>query len=181
MIFYINIYTNHENIQTTQYTTGFKENDEFVWEIKYIDHSKINASYFWESFTEFDAGASMKIQFERVIKTTNDTLWRIDNRVWGWTSEPFESETHIGTISFPSVDPEPWEGNDFWNLYVFMPYDSYLSALFSSNPNINFHNNMLWFNVSNYKIERIYDDSTGILYSYRIFLHNEIVFSSELI
>lgn len=175
---YMNLYTINSS---TEYTTGFAESDEFVWEIKYIDHSQINESYFWESFTEFDAGAKRKIQFDCVKRIRNDTKWSIFYSIWEWTSEPFYYSSVVGLGCFLPIVPEPWIENTFWRLHLFTPCDKHLKVLFSSNPNITFHNNTIWFNVSNYTIERTFNYSTGILDSYRIYFNNSLVFLSELL
>jgi len=184
-ILYLNL---NKNNQKVQYNIEISENNEFVWEIKDINHSYINSSNFWDlfidfddSFTEFDVGAKMKIKIVSVKKINNDTEWFFSLRIWGWTSQPFTDDTHTGFGGWAPINPEPDNESRYWSLFIFTPCDKYLNVLFSSNPLIGIQDNMLWFNISDYKIERTYDSSTGILFSYKIYFHDEIVFLSELV
>ncbi|KKL71486.1 hypothetical protein LCGC14_2094420 [marine sediment metagenome] len=167
--------------QTTQYTVDFNENDEFIWEIKYIDNSRINESDLWTLFTEFELGAKMKIQFDFVRKIKNDTIWSIFYSIWDWTTEPFDNNQDFVAGSFPPLVPEPYAYFTFYELFIFTPCNKYLNSLLSSNSVIIFQDNIVWFNDTDYTIERTYDYSTGILSLYRVYLDKIIIFSSELL
>ena len=167
--------------QTTQYTVGFNENDEFIWEIKYIDNSIINESNLWAFFHEFELGAKMKIQFDFVRKIKNDTIWSIFYSIWHWTTKPFDNGEDLGAGGFPPLVPEPYTYFTFYELFIFTPCNNYLNSLLSSNSDIKFQDNTVWFNDTDYTIERTYDYSTGILSLYRVYLDKIIIFSSELL
>ena len=75
----------------------------------------------------------------------------------------------------------PLVPDTFWKFYIFTPCNTYLKTLLLPNSKVAFQDNVVWFNVSDYIIERTYDYSTGILSYYRIFFNKHIVFSSELL